>query len=340
MEYGNVLVVDDSPSVVAQITAMLKGAGYKVRSAPTGEEGLAAAAACPPDLVLLDVGMPGMNGYQVCKQLKAQAGTREVPVIFVTAMSDTDDKVRGFDLGAVDYMTKPFQREELLVRVRTHLDLYRLRYHLERAVEERTAELRASEGKLHSSLLDAVAVLAAAAELRDPYTAGHMRRVAQIASAIARELRLPDVQAEGLYVAALVHDIGKIKVPLEILDKEGPLTGAELSQLQDHVNAGYEILSAIDFPWPVASIVRQHHEFLDGSGFPLGLKGDGILKEAKILAVADTVDGLMSGRPWRPGMSIEAVLDLLTARRGVQFWESAVDACVRVFREQGWRPAV
>ncbi len=340
MEYGNILVIDDSPSVVAQITAMLKGAGYKVRSAPSGEEGLAAAAACPPDLVLLDVGMPGMNGYQVCARLKAQAGTRDVPVIFVTAMSDTDDKVRGFELGAVDYLTKPFQREELLARVRTHLELYRLRYHLERAVEERTAELRASEAKLHTSLLDAVAVLAAAAELRDPYTAGHMRRVAQIASAIARELRLPDEQAEGLHVAALVHDIGKIKVSLEILDKVGPLTRAERLQLNEHVNAGYEILSAIDFPWPVANIVRQHHEHLDGSGYPLGLKGDGILKEAKILAVADTVDGLMSSRPWRPGRNIEAVLDLLTARRGVQFEERAVDACVRVFREQGWRPLV
>jgi putative two-component system response regulator len=290
--------------------------------------------------VLLDVGMPGLNGYQVCTRLKAQAGTRDVPVIFVTAMSDTDDKVRGFDLGAVDYLTKPFQREELLARVRTHLELYRLRYHLERTVEERTAELRASEGKLHASLLDAVAVLAAAAELRDPYTAGHMRRVAQIASAIAREMRLPDEQAEGLYVAALVHDIGKIKVPLEILDKEGPLTRAEQLQLHDHVNAGCEILSAIDFPWPVAGIVRQHHELLDGSGYPLGLKGDGILKEAKILAVANAVDGLMSSRPWRPGRNIEAVLDLLTARRGVQFGESAVDACVRLFREQGWRPAV
>lgn len=337
IENGNVLAVDDTPASLKLLTDLLKNEGYKVRSSISGEMALAAAAASPPELVLLDINMPGMNGYEVCTRLKAEPVTRDIPVIFVSALSETVEKVKGFELGAVDFVTKPYQREELLARVQTHLELYRLRHTLEQTVEERTALLRASERKLRSTLMDTIAILAAAAEMRDPYTGGHMRRVAQIAAAIASEMNMPEEQTEGLFLAALVHDIGKIRVPLEILSKPGRLLEVEFALIKNHVVAGHEILRTVDFPWPVAEMVKQHHERLDGSGYPQGLKGDEILPEAKILAVADVVEAIMSDRPYRPGLGVEAAIKELSEHSGCRYWPQATDICIRLLND-GWRP--
>lgn len=331
---GKILAVDDTPASLRLLTDILKAEGYEVRSAISGELALHAATLNPPELVLLDVRMPEMDGYEVCRRLKAQLATRDVPVIFVSAISETDEKVHGFEMGAVDFVTKPYQRDELLARVRTHLELNRLRNHLEDLVEERTAELRESEKKLKTSLLDSITALAAIVEMRDPYTAGHQRRTAQLAIAIAKELQLPAEQVEGIHLAGVVHDVGKIRVPAEILTKPGKLTGLEFSIIKEHAQNGYEILSNIDFPWPIAEIVLQHHERLDGSGYPQALSNGKILLEAKILAVADVVESMMSHRPYRPALGIDSALDNIALNRGALFDSAAVDACIRLFREQ------
>jgi putative two-component system response regulator len=318
---GKILAVDDTPASLRLLTDILKAEGYEVRSAISGELALHAATLNPPELVLLDVRMPEMDGYEVCRRLKAQPATRDVPVIFVSAISETDE-------------TKPYQRDELLARVRTHLELNRLRNHLEDLVGERTAELRESEKKLKTSLLDSITALAAIVEMRDPYTAGHQRRTAQLAIAIAKELQLPAEQVEGIHLAGVVHDVGKIRVPAEILTKPGKLTGLEFSIIKEHAQNGYEILSNIDFPWPIAEIVLQHHERLDGSGYPQALSNGKILLEAKILAVADVVESMMSHRPYRPALGIDSALDNIALNRGALFDSAAVDACIRLFREQ------
>lgn len=339
MDKGDILAVDDTPASLKLVTDLLRSEGYKVRSAINGELALSAAAARPPELVLLDINMPGMHGFEVCKLLKARADTHDVPVIFVSALSETEDKVTGFEAGGVDYVTKPYQREELLARVRTHLELYRLRHELERIVEERTAALRASEVKIRSNLFDSVAVLAAAAEMRDPYTAGHQRRVASIACAIAKKMSLAAAQIEGLRLAAVVHDIGKIKVPMELLTKVGKLSGDEFSTIKAHALAGYEILNGIDFLWPIAQIVVQHHERVNGSGYPHGLANGDILVESRILAVADVMDAIMSARPYRVGLGLEAALREISCNRGSLYGEAPVDACIELFTKDGWRPA-
>lgn len=289
---GRILAVDDTPASLRLLSDLLKAEGYDVRSAINGELALHAAATNPPDLVLLDIRMPGMDGFEVCQRLKAAAETRDVPVIFVSALSETDEKVRGFEVGAVDFVTKPYQRDELLARVRTHIELIRLRSHLEEVVRERTAELKESEHKLKVTLLDSVAALAAMVERRDPYTAGHQRRVAELAVAIARQMGLPENQIEGVYLAGVVHDIGKIQVPAEILSKPGRLTEPEFSLIKQHSQSGCEILNTIAFPWPIAPVVLQHHERYDGSGYPNRLQGEQILLEARILAVADVVEAM------------------------------------------------
>ena len=329
VDLGKILAVDDTPASLKLLSDILKEEGYEVRSAISGELALHSAISNPPELVLLDIRMPEMNGFEVCRQLKAHPATRDVPVIFVSAISDTDEKVQGFELGAVDFVTKPYQREELLARVHTHLEINRLRNHLEELVAERT-------NKLKTSLLDFITAIAATVEMRDPYTAGHQRRVANLATAIAKELKLPENQIEGLNLAGVVHDVGKIRAPAEILCKPGRLNDIEYSLIKEHSGTGYEILKSIDFPWPIAQTVLQHHERQDGSGYPHGLKDGGILLEAKILAVADVVEAMMSHRPYRAGLGIDAALEEIERNRGALYEPLVVDACLKLFRKHGY----
>lgn len=331
---GRILAVDDTPESLRLLTDILTAEGYEVRSAISGELALHAAALHAPELVLLDIRMPEMDGYEVCRRLKAQAETRNVPVIFVSAATETEEKVKGFELGAVDFVTKPYQRDELLARVHTHLELNRLRDHLEQQVDMRTAELRKSEKELRASLLDSIAALAATVEIRDPYTAGHQQRTAQLAVAIAKELHLSEEQIEGIHLACLVHDIGKIHVPAELLSKPGKLSALEFELIKEHARASYEILKSIAFPWPIAQIVLQHHERLDGSGYPQGLVRDQILPEANILAVADVVESMMSHRPYRPALGVDAALAQIANNKDTLFEPAVVDACLRLFQEQ------
>jgi putative nucleotidyltransferase with HDIG domain len=172
--------------------------------------------------------------------------------------------------------------------------------------------------------------------MRDPYTAGHQQRVAKITRAIAEELGLPEQQIEGLYLASVVHDVGKVMVPAEILSKPGKLTELEFSLIKQHSEAGYEILKEVDFPWPIAQFVLQHHEHLDGSGYPAGLKGEDILLEARILSVADIIEAMASHRPYRAGFGIEVALEEVSSKRDVLYDRAVVDAALRLFREKNF----
>ena len=185
---------------------------------------------------------------------------------------------------------------------------------------------------LKEALKSTVQAIATAVEMRDAYTAGHQLRVAELATAIAREIGLPEAQIEGLYLAATIHDVGKINVPAELLSKPGKLTSLEYQMLQTHVQTGYDIVKGVNFPWPIAQIILQHHERLDGSGYPQGLKGDAMLPEAKILAVADVVEAMMSHRPYRQALGVDAALAEIEKHKGRLYDPAAVDACVALFR--------
>ena len=181
-----------------------------------------------------------------------------------------------------------------------------------------------------------VAAVAAAVEARDPYTAGHQRRVAALAAAIAGDLGLSSSAIEGILVGATIHDIGKLAVPAEILSKPGRLTSAEFALVKEHPKVGYKIVSGIDFPWPVADMILQHHERMDGSGYPFGLAGADILLDAKIIAVADVVEAMASHRPYRPSSGANAALAQIESDRGRLLDADAVDACLRLFRDNGF----
>ena len=173
-------------------------------------------------------------------------------------------------------------------------------------------------------------------EMRDPYTAGHQQRVASLAVAIARMLGMSEHDTQGIFLAGIVHDVGKVNIPAEILNKPGKLSKLEYALIQQHAEAGYDVLKGIDFPWPVAEMVRQHHERIDGSGYPNGLRGKAILPEAKILGVADVVDVMVSHRPYRPALGIEVALAAIEKNSGLLFDPAIVEACITLFRNKGF----
>ncbi len=232
---------------------------------------------------------------------------------------DTQNNLAGYFLMINDITQRKEAEEELK---KAHADL-------EQRVEERTREL----AKAMSGSIEAIALTV---EMRDPYTSGHQRRVAHLAAAIAKKLDLSSDKIEGVYMAGLLHDIGKIKVPSGILSYPGRLSSAEFAIIKPHPEIGYNILKGIDFPWPLANIVLQHHERLDGSGYPQGLKGDAILQKAKILTVADVVEAMSSHRPYRPALGIELAIDEITSNRGIYYDPDAVDACVTLFTEEDY----
>ena len=200
--------------------------------------------------------------------------------------------------------------------------------------DKMATEQQEQQAQLHKSLVDSIQTLASALELRDPYTAGHQRRVAKLAGAIAREIGLPQQQVEGLMLAASIHDLGKIQAPAEILNKPGRLVPIEMDLIKLHSQAGHDIIKDIRFPWPIARMVLEHHERLDGSGYPHGLRGEEILMESRILTVADVVEAMTSHRPYRPGLGRDAALKEIVDHRGTWYEPLAVDACVRLFNEE------
>jgi PAS domain S-box-containing protein/putative nucleotidyltransferase with HDIG domain len=197
--------------------------------------------------------------------------------------------------------------------------------------------LKATMDRLRRITGSVIEVIIAAVEARDPYTAGHQRRVGDLARAIAAEMGLPPEEAEGIRIAGVIHDLGKISVPAEILSKPRKLSDMEFALVKEHPQKGYEILKEVDFDWPVADMVRQHHERLDGSGYPQGLEGEEIVPGAKILAVADVVEAMASHRPYRPNLGLEAALEEITSGRGVLYDPEVVDACLRLFNEKQYR---
>ncbi len=329
----HILIVDDVP-IEIRILAEALSPNYKISVATSGPEALEIAAPKseehkPPDLILLDIMMPGMDGYEVCRRLKADERTRHVPIIFISARNEAEDEARGFEMDVVDYITKPFCISVAKARIRTHLELKKHRDNLDDMVKERTE-------KLQRSLEQTVNALRFSVEMKDPYTYGHQERVSQLSRAMAEEMGFSTNYIEGILIAGRLHDIGKILVPSEILTKPGQLNDIEFRLIKEHARVGYEILKEIEFPWPVAQIVLQHHEKLDGSGYPNSLVSKDILSEAKILCVADVVESMATHRPYRPAIGIEKALEEINKNKGTLYDSDVVEACFTLFKDKGF----
>jgi len=340
-EKATILVVEDDVEMAWMISSLLEREGYSAVVAQSGEEaldvlGLGEAARPEPlvrsDVILLDVLMGGMDGYEVCKRLREDERLGYVPIIMVTVLDSLEEKVKGLEYGADDYIAKPFKSEELLARIEALLRVKRLYDELKQTEDE----VRGSYAQLRRTLDETVYALATTAEMRDPFAVGHQQRVTRLACAIAKEMGLSEEQIDGIYMAGLIHDIGKTSVPVAILVDPGPLNELECGLMKTHSQVGHDILKTIEFPWPVAQIVLQHHERMNGSGYPQGLSGDDILLEARVLSVADLVDIMTSRQPLRLALSMDEALEEITQNRGVLYDSQVVDACLKLFTEKGF----
>ncbi|HEV2618267.1 MAG TPA: HD domain-containing phosphohydrolase [Candidatus Acidoferrales bacterium] len=300
-----ILVADDDEANRDLLSAILIGEGYNVLCVKDGEQALRAVHSGSVDLALLDVLMPGKTGLSACLSIKSKPETRLTPVVLVTGLTSTDDRIQGIMCGADDFLSKPVNRHELMARVRSLLRL-----------KEFTDELESAETVLFS--------LALSIEAKDRYTQGHCDRLSKYSVAMAERLGLPEELRVALRRAGVVHDIGKISVPEHILAKPGPLNEDEWAIMRQHPIIGERICSPLKSFRLVLPVIRHHHEKLDGSGYPDGLKGDQIPLTARILQTADVYDALTTERPYRSALPPEKAIDVMReeVRRG--WWDSSI----------------
>ncbi|UCG07964.1 MAG: response regulator, partial [Desulfobacterales bacterium] len=329
-----ILLVDDNATNLKILHDTLDNLGYHLLVAKNGEGALAIARKTTLSLILLDIMMPEMDGYEVCERLKAEEKTRDIPVIFITALSDDADEAKGLALGAVDYITKPFNPDLVRARVRNHLELKRYRDYLEQLVEERTREIALTQAITIESL-------ATLAEYRDPETGGHIKRTQNYVKALAMHLKqhprfrdeLADENIELLYRSAPLHDVGKVGVPDLILLKTGKLTEEEFEEMKKHTNYGHDALHITEQKLGQNSFLRcakeiafTHQEKWDGSGYPRGLKADEIPISGRLMALADVYDAMISKRIYKPPLPHEEAVRIITEGSGKHFDPDIVDA--------------
>ena len=308
-----VLVVDDHADNIALLSNILTDQ-YKVKAALSGSKAIEIARFTQPDLILLDVMMPEMNGYEVCRVLKDDPRTKNIPVIFITALGKEDDEKIGFDSGAVDYITKPVKPPIVLARVKTHLSLYDQNRTLERMVLKRTEELANSRREI-------LYRLGRAAEFRDNETGMHVERMSHYSRIIAEATGMSRAESEIIFNAAPMHDVGKIGIPDNILLKPDKLTKAEFLIMQRHAEFGAHIIGKHDDPllYSAALVALSHHEKWDGSGYPRNLAGEDIPLIGRITAIADVFDALTSTRPYKKAWKAEDAVDYIRQGRGTHF---------------------
>ena len=341
MSMPSVVIIDDIASNLKLLENILRDMNCRTRVFQDGNLALKSIAQNVPNLILLDIKMPEINGYKVCHQLKNNPLTAQIPVIFISSLDDVDDKVRAFRVGGVDYITSPFHAEEVQARVRTHLhiqdvqnELHRHNHHLEELVQDQIKDILEAKDELLEAQYSTVLAMSKLVESRDHFTGSHLERVQFYCQLIASELiehghykdQLNSKFVNTLFNACPLHDIGKILVPDNILLKEGPLTDEEFEIMKGHTTAGADYLKAVLASYPNNSfismgveIAKCHHEKWDGSGYPDGLKGDEIPIAAQIMALADVYDALTSRRPYKDAFSHEKAYDIIMGQKGKQF---------------------
>jgi putative two-component system response regulator len=308
---AKILVVDDEPSIVDVLTRFLTREGYGVVTAANGLEALERVQMDAPDLILLDVTMPEMDGFSVCERLKGDERTALIPITMLTGLDDREHRTRGIEAGADDFLTKPFEQSILRARIRTQLRMKSLTDQLE-----------------HTERV--IFMLAQAVEAKDAYTEGHLRRLRLFGEQLALAYGLLPGEVRAVRYGGILHDIGKIGVDEAIIRKPGPLTPEEALQMRRHPEIGAQIVSQMRFAPEVAPIISGHHEYWDGSGYPRGLAGEDIPIGARIITIVDAFDAMTTDRPYRAALGEDEAVRRLVAGRGSQFDPDLLDTFLKL----------
>jgi response regulator RpfG family c-di-GMP phosphodiesterase len=320
----HVLVIEDNPGDARLIELMLSEHpedGYQAVFAVRLGEGLEAIARQEFDVILLDLSLPDSHGLGTVQSVLEAAP--KTPIIVLTGLADESTAIAAMKAGAQDYLAKGQGDGETLKRS--------IRYSIERMRTDE--EKRESGDRLRRALMQTIQAVGLTIEKRDPYTAGHQQRVAELASAIGRELGFEPDRLEGLELGSVIHDIGKIAIPSSFLNKPGRLTSSEFALIKTHSQIGFDIIKDVEFTWPISKMVRHHHERLDGSGYPDGLKGDDILLEARIICVADVIESMASNRPYRAALGISVALEEIEKNKSRLYDPDVAEACLKLFAE-------
>ena len=325
---SQILIVDDDPIILKRAWNTLTSAGFKVVVLKSGKALLDYAKEnMAPNLILLDISMPEMDGFEVVEELRmCESNWRDTPVIFLTANEDEDTETKGLSLGAMDFIRKPFVPSVLVLRVKHAVELVRLQKDLETMVEEKTKENENLFIHVVESLADAI-------DAKDNYTKGHSGRVAVYSKEIARRYGYDEKHQEQIFMMGLLHDVGKIGVPDEVINKPGRLTDEEFAKIKKHPGIGGKILGNIKEMPELAAGAKWHHERYDGKGYPEGLSGDDISEEARIIAVADAYDAMTSNRSYRGALPVEAVRGEIEKGKGSQFDPKFADIMIEMIDE-------
>ena len=314
-----ILVVDDDTSNLQMANRILSGENLRVSCLKSGEDATKFLQENRPDLILLDVHMPGMNGFDTIAAIRENKETADIPVIFLTADDDSNTEKKGLEAGAMDFIKKPFVPEVLLLRVRHTIELIRLQTNLAYEVEKKTQEVTAQHEKLEKISRQIATTLSGAIDAKDTYTNGHSTRVAEYSREISRRAGFSEEVQDEIYMMGLLHDVGKIGIPDAIINKPAKLTDEEYSIIQKHPVTGAKILKNItEFP-KLSTGARWHHERYDGKGYPDGIAGEEIPTEARIIAVADAYDAMSSRRSYRDVLPQAKVREEVEKGKGTQF---------------------
>jgi response regulator RpfG family c-di-GMP phosphodiesterase len=325
-----ILIVDDEPDIRNIFQKGIQNVSYTCLTANGADEALEILQMQHVDVVVSDINMPEMNGLELIKVIKER---HDSDVIIMTGYIEDFTYEEIIGRGASDFIQKPVRISEFIARLKRVIFERETLAQRDKAAESLRLNLekfqRAMDGIIHAISLTV--------ELRDPYTAGHQQRVSDLAAAIAMDMGLAADRVYGLRMASSIHDLGKITIPSEILCKPGPLGRLEYELIKNHVQAGYDILKKIEFPWPLAEIILQHHERMDGSGYPHALKGERILLEARILAVSDVFETMSSHRPYRPALGLNRAIEELVHNKGRLYDTAVAETCLKLIVEKGFR---